>query len=76
MGQVVLLDTGPLVACLDRREQWHEWATSRMTQVRLPLLTCEAVMTEACYLLRNEPAGLRQLEHWTSRGFTARRTGA
>ncbi len=47
-----LLDTGPLVASFDRRDQHHEWAADQMSAVDLPLITCEPVLTEATHLLR------------------------
>jgi uncharacterized protein len=47
----VLLDTGPLVAFLDRRDEHHEWAVSRWSDIEPPLLTCESVISEACFLL-------------------------
>ncbi len=48
----VLLDTGPIVALLDRRERYHEKCAAAVRGLRRPLLTCEAVIAEACYLLR------------------------
>jgi len=51
MRKLVLLDTGPLVAYLDRSEQFHAWAVERFRQCTSPLLVCEAVLTEACFLL-------------------------
>ena len=47
----VLLDTGPLVAYLDRREEHHDWAKEKFSALTEPVLTCEAVLTEACFLL-------------------------
>ena len=52
-----MLDTGPLVAFFDRSEQFHVWATEKWAQAPLPMLTCEAVLAEAAYLLR-ERAGM------------------
>jgi predicted nucleic acid-binding protein len=52
MRPPVLLDTGPLVAYLDRRDDHHSWVVERWTEISPPLLTCEAVVTEACHLLR------------------------
>jgi uncharacterized protein len=49
MGSV-LLDTGPLIAFLDRRDQYHEWVVEQFGQIVPPLLTCESVLAEACYL--------------------------
>ena len=52
-----LLDTGPLVAFFDRRDHHHEWALEQWARAPIPLLTCEAVLAEATYLLQ-EHAGL------------------
>ena len=52
-----LLDTGPLVAFFDRSDAAHDWAKEQWTQAPVPMLTCEAVLAEAAYLLR-EHAGL------------------
>ena len=52
-----LLDTGPLVAFFDRSDADHEWAKQQWAQAPVPMLTCEAVLAEAAYLLQ-EHAGL------------------
>jgi predicted nucleic acid-binding protein len=52
MNPVTLLDTGPLVALFYRRDQYHTWARKQISQLPAPLLTCEPVLTEACFLLR------------------------
>ena len=49
----VLLDTGFIVALLDRSESFHKTCARTVREVRAPLVTCEAVITESCYLLRN-----------------------
>ena len=54
--RTALLDTGPLVAVLDRRDQDHPWAVEQLAQLRRPLWTCEAVLTEAFHLLRYLPS--------------------
>jgi predicted nucleic acid-binding protein len=48
----VLLDTGPLVALLSRRDSEHERAKALFAECEPPLRTCEAVVVEACHLLR------------------------
>lgn len=57
MRAPTLLDTGPLVAFLNRTDPFHEWAIARLGEVEPPLLTCEAVLSEACFLLRRLPRG-------------------
>lgn len=52
MKPAVILDTGPLVAFLSERDAYHDWITQQVTGIQYPLLTCEAVLTEACFLLR------------------------
>lgn len=49
----VLLDTGVIVALLDRSERSHGRCVEVIETVVAPLITCEAVIAEACYLLRN-----------------------
>ena len=46
-----IADTGFLVAFLNYRDEHHAWAVGLAEQVTTPLLTCEAVLTEAAYLL-------------------------
>ena len=57
----VLIDTGPLVAAIDWREQWHEWSSQRVGQAPSPLLTCESVLSEAWYLLGATDTGRASL---------------
>ena len=63
MAQVIV-DAGPLVALLDRAEQHHEWTRERLRQIEGPMVTCDAVLTETCYLLSEYPLALRQLRHF------------
>lgn len=53
-----LLDTGPLVALLNERDRYHHWTVQQVSAVRPPLLTCEAVLTEAFFLLRRHSGGV------------------
>jgi predicted nucleic acid-binding protein len=52
------MDTGPLVAYFCRTEARHGWAVEQFAMLAPPILTCEPVLTEACFLLRraNVPA--------------------
>ena len=51
---ISICDTGPLVAYLNRRDPYHEWAVALMHQVTAPMLTCDAVLTETLYFLRED----------------------
>lgn len=50
MISTILLDTGPLVSLLYERDQNHKWAKQVTAQLAQPFLTCEPVLTEACFL--------------------------
>jgi uncharacterized protein len=50
-----IVDTGPLVAFLDRSERHHRWVAGRIEELDGPLLLCEPVVTEAMYLLMRYP---------------------
>ncbi len=51
MKHDILIDTGPLVAFLNRRDKFHEWTAAHWNKIAPPMLTCEAVVSEACFLL-------------------------
>jgi len=53
----VIVDTGPLVAFLNRRDARHVWARDTLARIAPPLVTCEAVISEACFLLRSLSGG-------------------
>ncbi len=68
MRRGVLLDTGPLVAFLNRRDKYHAWAQSQWNQIAPPMLTCEAVLSEACFLLSDTPHGSGAVVQLLQRG--------
>jgi predicted nucleic acid-binding protein len=51
MARRVLVDTGPIAGLLDRRDTNHDWAKQQVAYLRHPLVTCEAVLSEAFFLL-------------------------
>jgi uncharacterized protein len=55
MNQSILIDAGPLVAMLDRRDRHHDWAVDQLSELRPPFHSCEAVIAEAFHLLRALP---------------------
>lgn len=48
----VLLDSGVVVGLLDRSERHHQRCVEAVESLERPLVTCEAVIAESCYLLR------------------------
>jgi len=46
-----LIDTGAILALLDRTDRWHDSCVDAFHQLRLPLLTSEAVLTELFHLV-------------------------
>jgi predicted nucleic acid-binding protein len=46
-----LIDTGAILALLDRNDRWHSRCAAAIRQLRLPLLTSEAVLTELLHLV-------------------------
>ncbi len=58
----ILADSGFIVALLDKRDVRHSECREAMAAVDRPLASCEAVISESCYLLRQLPgAGLAVL---------------
>ncbi len=55
-GTKILADTGPLVAYVSQTDQHHRWALAIFGSFYEPIHTCEAVVSEAIFLLRS--AGL------------------
>ncbi|MGA2352721.1 MAG: PIN domain-containing protein [Terracidiphilus sp.] len=51
----VLLDSSVIVALLDKRERLHERCVRVVDELEQPLATCEAVISESCFLLRKIP---------------------
>lgn len=68
MRRKVIVDTGPLVALLNKADRHHVWAKERFAEIEPPLLTCEAVVVEACHLLRHQVHGERIMLDILSRG--------
>ena len=57
----VLLDSSVIVALLDRRDAGHDRCKQALELVNRPLMTCEAVVTESCHLLRHIPGAPEQV---------------
>lgn len=54
MGADSLIDTGAILALLDRTDRWHRICVDTFQQLRLPLVTSEAVLTELFHLVGDD----------------------
>ncbi len=62
--QAILLDTGVIVAWLNRRDRHHKRCVAALSGLRQPIVTPEAVIAESCYMLQSIPAAIdRVLEN-------------
>ncbi len=57
-----IADTGFLVAFANRRDLHFPWAHALAQQIHEPLLTCEAVLAETAFHLKNSRLVLRLIE--------------
>lgn len=69
MAGLVLADTGPLVAALRKRDQYHGWTRAQLAAKPAPLVTCEAVLSEAFFLLQGVSGGRDALAALIDRGL-------
>lgn len=63
-----LLDSGPLVAAFNRRDSHHEWAASVLSSLTEPPVTCESVVTVACWHLRQSISAVVRILEMPSMG--------
>lgn len=57
MKSEIIIDTSPLVAFIDKSDNFHLWAVETWKKLSPPLFTCEAVIAESCFLLQNVHGG-------------------
>lgn len=65
----VLVDTGPLVALLNRRDRYHAWARRVLDTIEPPIFTCDPVISEACFLVRELDGGQDAVLDLVARGI-------
>ena len=68
MIERVLLDTGPLVALLHKRDSHHKRCVASIRSMRADLITCWPVITEAAWLLKSRPRELHEMMSRVGRG--------
>jgi predicted nucleic acid-binding protein len=67
--KTIIADTGVIVGLIYEKDQWHKWAFEQSKNLAPPFLTCEAVITEACYLLKNVKGGKENVLGMVADGF-------
>jgi predicted nucleic acid-binding protein len=65
---VTIVDTGPIVALINPRDQHHQWARTAIRQINEPMLTCDAVLSEAFFLVSGVPNGIRRFTEMLASG--------
>ena len=63
-----LIDTGAIIAILDRDDSWHSACVQALELLRFPLLTTEAVLTEAFHLIGPNAYNIQRLWAFVSSG--------
>jgi predicted nucleic acid-binding protein len=58
---IAIADTGYLVALVRKDDQHHAWAASLAGQLELPLITCDAVLSETAFHLESSSYVLAML---------------
>lgn len=71
MIQKVIVAAGPIVSFINKNDEYHAWAMAQFAMMRPPLLTCEAVVSESCFLLRNFDNGAQNVLALLERGLLA-----
>ena len=69
MRNGIIIDTGVLVAFLMPSDKFHQWAVSSLTNIQYPVLTCEAVITEVCFLLQRVYGGREKALQLVKQGY-------
>ena len=65
----VFIDTGPIVAFLNGRDRFHPWAREVVATLDPPVFSCEPVLSEACFLVRNLAGGPDAVLELVARGL-------
>ncbi len=57
MKKAVIADAGIFVAYLNHYEKFYNWTKEQLDKIPPPLITCEAVIAESCFLLQRARFG-------------------
>jgi predicted nucleic acid-binding protein len=65
----IILDSSVLAAILRRRDEYHRWASVKVNDIPAPMVTCEAVLSETHFLLRDIPLARRAISKMSENGI-------
>lgn len=55
---LVIMDTGPLVALIQKNDHYNAWAREHLKNLKPPFITCESVVSETCFMLGRQRQGV------------------
>lgn len=64
----VIADTGPLVAIVSEKDEYHQICVEAVKNIKLPLFTCWSVITEAQFLLKQDRKAVQKLFEMIEKG--------
>lgn len=64
----IIADTGILVGLIYKNDQWHDFTIKQAEKLPVPYFTCEAVITEACFLLSDIRDGEEKIFQMIEKG--------
>ncbi|MDQ3129428.1 MAG: pilus assembly protein [Acidobacteriota bacterium] len=65
----IIADAATIVALIDKRDGFHQWTAAQAANLPLPFLTCEAVISECCYLLHHIYQGEQTVLAYLKKGI-------
>lgn len=65
---MILVDTGPLVALFDPKDERHRQCRATLREIREPVATTVAVLTEAFHILDPASIGSQRLRDFVEGG--------
>jgi predicted nucleic acid-binding protein len=65
----IIVDTGVLVAFLMGSDKFHQWSIQTLNHIQYPILTCEPVLTEVCFLLQRIHSGREKVLQLVEQGY-------
>jgi predicted nucleic acid-binding protein len=67
--RTVIADTSAIVSLLSTKDRWFDWAGEQFGNFPKPFITCEAVVSEACFLMRRSYQGQEDVLNWVADGI-------